>query len=455
MTKYSVIFFVPLCVASSFAGKKPRELPFSGVMTTFFSEPDTLTDDTLSRSGNQSSSGISDMAGMMGGTVLSTEPASKEGSGTSWIPESSPMSMQMFHAAGWMMMVHGNVAVRYTSQGGPRGGSRFDAPDWFMGSIQRQLDESNQVAFRLMLSLEPVIEGGDGYPLLFQTGESWKGVPLVDRQHPHDLFSELSFIYSRAFSDAFSGFVYLGYPGEPALGPPTFMHRPSSLFIADAPLGHHWQDATHITFGVATLGFATSEWKVEGSVFNGREPDENRFDFDKPRFDSYSGRLSYNPLESVALQVSSGFLKDPESNGSDVQRTTASVLYNATAGASSRILSSLVWGRNDPVHEPSQQSLLAESTLLLETFAVYSRLEYVEKLHEELGILSEPLSKEGIAVLTLGANRTIADAAPLEFSLGAQVSFYRVPEGLRPAYGSHPTSFEITLNIHPSESSID
>jgi hypothetical protein len=31
------------------------------------------------------------------------------------------------------------------------------------------------------------------------------------------------------------------------------MHRPSQ-HDPDAPIGHHWQDSTHITFGVATLG---------------------------------------------------------------------------------------------------------------------------------------------------------------------------------------------------------
>ena len=146
-----------------------------------------------------------------------------------------------------------------------------------------------------MMSLDPLTEGGRGYPLLFQSGESWNGEPLHDRQHPHDLFDELSFSLSQKFDHDLSAYVYFGYPGEPALGPPTFMHRPSAMDDPDAPIGHHWQDSTHVTFGVATAGLVWRNVKIEGSIFTGREPDEDRYDFDQPEFDSYSGRLSWNP----------------------------------------------------------------------------------------------------------------------------------------------------------------
>ena len=33
-----------------------------------------------------------------------------------------------------------------------------------------------------------------------------------------------------------------------------FMHRPSAADDPFAPLGHHWQDATHEAFGVVTTG---------------------------------------------------------------------------------------------------------------------------------------------------------------------------------------------------------
>ncbi|MEP6594995.1 MAG: hypothetical protein ABJA71_03570 [Ginsengibacter sp.] len=181
-----------------------------------------------------------------------------------------------------------------------------------------------------MLSLDAAIAGKTGYPLLFQTGETASGKPLVDRQHPQDLFSELSVSYSYVFSKKTDVFIYLGYPGEPALGSGAFMHRQSALTNPDAPISHHWNDGTHITFGAATVGIRLDKFKIEASSFTGREPDEDRYDFDKARFDSWSGRLSFNPTNKWALQISHGFVKSPEvlNPDEDIHRTTASAIFS-------------------------------------------------------------------------------------------------------------------------------
>ncbi len=174
---------------------------------------------------------------------------------------------------------------------------------------QRRIGKNGLFHFSGMFSLDALIAGGSGYPLLFQTGETHKGNPLIDRQHPHDLFSELSISYSYAISKNMDVFAYIGYPGEPALGPVTFMHRPSSLDNPNAPISHHWVDATHITFGVATLGFVSVSLNSKDLRLAGREPNEDRYNFDKARFDSWSGRLSVNPSKNWALQVSHGYIK--------------------------------------------------------------------------------------------------------------------------------------------------
>jgi hypothetical protein len=182
-----------------------------------------------------------------------------------------------------------------------------------------------------MLSLDPIIERGYGYPLLYQSGELYRGEQIHDRQHPHDFFSELAVTYSYKFNDKNSFFLYAGYPGEPALGPPAFMHRLSGMDNPDAPLGHHWQDATHITWGVVTAGFNFGKYKIEASAFKGEEPDENRWNFDKPKLDSFSTRLSFNPTKNWAFQISHGYLKNPEPSEPDLtvlRRTTASAIYN-------------------------------------------------------------------------------------------------------------------------------
>ncbi len=139
---------------------------------------------------------------------------------------------------------------------------------------------------RAMLSPDPFM-GKRGYPLLLASGETADGVtPLVDRQHPHDLFMELSSTYTHRLAPQTSVFLYGGLPGEPAFGPPAFMHRLSILDSPEAPISHHWLDSTHITFGVLTAGLVHGDWKVEASRFHGREPDEHRYDIETGALDS-------------------------------------------------------------------------------------------------------------------------------------------------------------------------
>lgn len=169
-------------------------------------------------------------------------PMSRNGSGTGWLPDASPMYGYMLHSEKWMYMFHGNIVGRYTNQDisnkGSRGDEKVDAPNWFMAMGQRKIGSRGLFRFSSMFSLDPIF-GGDGYPLLFQTGETYNGLPLVDRQHPHNLFSELSVAYTHQFTKDIDAFAYFGYPGEPALGPVAFMHRPSSQNNPDSPLGHH------------------------------------------------------------------------------------------------------------------------------------------------------------------------------------------------------------------------
>ncbi|CAN5393920.1 hypothetical protein BH09BAC6_BH09BAC6_06810 [soil metagenome] len=275
---------------------------------------------------------------MMSSAQSKNLPMGRDGSGTSWLPDASPMYGIMLNSGKWSYMLHGSIALRYTKQDllnkGSRGGDQLDAPNWFMGMAQRNVGKNGLLHFNVMMSLDRLTEGGDGYPLLFQTGESWNGVPLVDRQHPHDLFSELSASYTYSFSKKTDLSIYVGYPGEPALGPVAFMHRPSAMSNPDAPISHHWSDATHVTFGVATIGFRVGELKIEASSFSGSEPDENRYNFDRPKINSWSARLNYNPSANWALQVSHSFIKGPEflRPNENVYRSTASATYSTSLG---------------------------------------------------------------------------------------------------------------------------
>src|SRR4029453_6889914 len=200
---------------------------------------------------------------------------------------------------GWSLMAHGFVNVVYSDQGGPRGETAFYFTNMAMGMGSRRLG-STRLGLRAMFSGEPAL-GPEGYPLLLQTGETADGVTeLVDRQHPHDFFMELSASLSVPVGGTRGLFVYFGLPGEAAFGPPAFMHRPSGADLPDAPLGHHWIDSTHVAFGVATLGFVAGPVKLDASLFNGREPDQHRWNFESPRFSSVSAPPTVNPARSLS-----------------------------------------------------------------------------------------------------------------------------------------------------------
>lgn len=382
-------------------------------------------------------------------------PASREGSGTSWQPDASPVLAWHLPAGAWTFMIHGGAFIRYTSQdafgAGSRGGSRIDGPNWLMIMAQPPRSPRGGFSFRGMFSLDRLAEGGSGYPLLFQIGESWKGRALVDRQHPHDLVSELSVSYGRALSPDAGVFVYFGLPGEPALGPPAFMHRASSLGNPDAPLGHHMQDSTHITFGVLTAGARYGGFKLDASVFTGREPDENRFAFDRPRFDSRSVRLSFNPSGRIALQVSYGFLHSPEALDpeADVRRTTASLMLSRQPRAGQNWTTTFVWGMNASSDLPATHSLLADSEFDFGRASAYGRIEYVQRRAHDLKLDGLGERRLAVGVLTAGAAWRISPDRGFPLHIGAQASIYRFADALTPVYGKRPLSFEIYIRVSP------
>jgi hypothetical protein len=375
------------------------------------------------------------MAGALGGYSMM-----RDSSGTSWQPESTPMEGIEGMLGDWSTMVHGWANLVYDNQGGQRGGTKTFSESMLMGMAQRQLGDG-QLTLHGMISLDALM-GKSGYPLLLQTGETANGVtPLIDRQHPHDFLMELSATYSAPLGSG-SAFVYVGYPGEPALGPPTFMHRFSGMDSPEAPITHHWLDSTHVTFGVITAGYVFGDWKLEGSTFNGREPDQNRWDFDSARLDSGSARLTWNPGPNWSLQVSWGYLHSPEQLEPEVdqRRTTASVIYNYPF-ANGNWQATLAWGENSNSPGKTLDAFMLESAVSWDRHTVFGRAENVAK--DELFTQPDPLAGRSFHVskLSLGYVYDFPLSDHLKLGLGALGSVYALPNALDPAYGNSPTSF--------------
>jgi hypothetical protein len=384
------------------------------------------------------------------------------GSGTAWQPSSAPMYMQHWNKNDWLLMFHYNVFVDVNHQGGPRGVTKFESANWFMPMAYHKLGNGT-LQLRAMFSAEPFTFPPGGSPLLFQTGETYKGQPLIDKQHPHDLFMELSAQYTYPLGDRATWFTYFGYPGEPALGPVAFMHRASASENPAATLAHHLQDSTHISFGVLTTGFTYRWFKLEGSIFNGREPDENRYDFDAHKWNSRSARLWLMPNRNWALQVSHGFLRSPENQEPevDVRRTTASLQYNRKFDRGNWA-STFVWGRNHVSgHDEgiiNLNSYTAESTVqFLDKNYLYTRLELVDKddlLRPSdralLGITQHhPVFR--IGAYTFGGARDVWNTNKVSMAVGGDLTFYSKSAILDPIYGDNPVSWKLFVRLRPSK----
>ncbi len=358
------------------------------------------------------------------------------GSGTSWQPSSGPMHMHYKQSGDWLLLFHYNLVGNINRQGGPRGVNRVESANWFMPMAYHKLGKGT-VQLRGMFSFEPFTFPPGGSPLLFQTGETYKGQPLIDRQHPHDLFMELSAQYTHPLGEKGTWFTYFAYPGEPALGPVAFMHRMSASENSSATLSHHLQDSTHISFGVLTTGFTYKWLKLEGSIFNGRN-------------------------QNWVIQTSYGFLRSPEASepDTDIRRTTASVQYNRPLHRGNWA-SAFIWGRNhtsSPIEIHNLNGYTFESTAnFLDKNYLYTRLELVDKNEllrpsdrALLGLTDDHPSFR-IGAYTFGGARDIFNNDKVSMGIGSDLTFYSKPSILDRIYGSNPVSWKLFLRIRPGK----
>jgi hypothetical protein len=392
------------------------------------------------------------------------------GSGTTWIPDAVTIPSRRRMLGDWMLMSHGFVFAQYDKQSGERGDDQFGSLNWGMLMATRDL-AGGRFQARTMLSLDPLTVTNRGYPLLLQTGESYKGEPLHDRQHPHDFWMELGVLYQRQITTGLAWSVYVAPSGEPALGPVAFMHRPSAMDNPTAPLGHHWQDATHVSFGVITGGLYSRRLQIESSIFNGRDPDEDRWDFDPIKLDSYSGRLTVNPSPHWSVAGGYGFVKshDALAPQESLHRMTASVLHGTRLGPDGQWASSFVWGANRHNTETRWTSaFLVESEAILDRHStLFGRAEVVKKGADDLVVDGPVITRDGTALpgfpalqkfnvgaLQLGYVRELARTHGATIGLGAAGTLDLVPAPLKPYYGSrNPTGIFVFLRVRPFHSS--
>jgi hypothetical protein len=368
-------------------------------------------------------------------------PMAREASGTAWQPDSAEHGGIHLASGDWSFMVHGQLDLVHSWQEAPRGDSKTFPAGMLMGMARRPVGDGT-LQFKAMVSPDPLM-GKKGYPLLLASGETANGRdPLIDRQHPHDFFMELSASVSQAIGPKTSLFLYGGLPGEPAFGPPAFMHRQSISASPEAPISHHWLDSTHITFGVLTAGLVHDNFKVEVSRFNGREPDQHRWNIETGPLDSTSVRLSWNPTKEVSLQGSWAHLEEPEQlePGVNQRRWSASGTYTRPM-ANGWWSTSVAWGRKG-LEGKNYDAFALESSLNWKDWTLFGRGEITE--NNELVVHDEEEEEDHhgeafrVGKVSVGLLREFALAKNLKLGIGGLYAVNFVPDELEDAYGGDP-----------------
>lgn len=387
-----------------------------------------------------------DMPGMdmSGGHVMAAAlgayPMTRDASGTAWQPDASEHEGLHRTYGPWTVMAHATLNAVYDHQNGPRGDEKGFVSGIIMGMAGRAVGDAGHLQLRAMFSPDPFM-GKRGYPLLLASGETADGVhPLIDRQHPHDLVMELSATYSQQLAAADSVFVYAGLPGEPAFGPPAFMHRLSIMDSPEAPISHHWLDSDHITFGVLTAGWVHGDWKVEASRFKGREPDEHRFDIEAPKLDSTAARLSWNPGPRWSLQASWAHAESPEQLEPEAnqRRLSASAIYTVPLGERRWWSTTAAWGRRSSEGVDLDAWVLESAIKPTAAWTIFARAE-----RTETNELTPALGHDGpvftVAKASLGAVRDFRISDHVALGLGGLYAVNFIPSGLEAAYGGDPS----------------
>jgi hypothetical protein len=371
------------------------------------------------------------------------------GSGTAWLPDAARMAAYHASLGRWTLMVHGSVFLQYDRQLGTRADVQLGSVNWVMVMAGRPA-AGGAVQFRAMVSAEPWTVTARGYPQLLQVAEPYRGGILTDRQHPHDLISELSVAYEHTVGSKVAGSLYAAPVGEPALGPVSYPHRPSAAYDPTAPLGHHTQDFTHTSFGVVTVGAFTRALRLEASAFNGAHPDDVRTDFDPVRLDSYSARVTCNPAPQWSVAAWFGHVAatgGSHAHGA-LDRFGSSVLHTRGAWSTAFVYGAdLPTGAGHPLN-----TLLLESTLQLdEVNAVYGRAEYVRRTAADLALVGSVSRELDIGAVSLGYERGLWRNGSVATGLGARGTLNLIPEELRLFYGSRtPVGLTAYVQVRPS-----
>jgi len=364
-------------------------------------------------------------------------PVGRVGSGTAWLPDAAGHQGVVVAHGTWDLSMHGTVLFYYDGQSGRRSAGQLGSLNWLMVAAVRSLGDG-LLRLRAMVSAEAVTVSEPGYPQLLQVATAYHGQTVADREHPEAPVMETAALYERAIGPDVGLSAYLAAVGEPALGPVSYLHRPSAPADPLVPLGHSVQDITHTSYGVGTIGLFTRALKLEASVFNGAHPDPNAGFAYHVRLDSYSTRLTWNPAATWSLSVWGGRLA--ASSGAHAHdaaaRVGSSALYSIARSEGGAWSTALIWGADIPVATGRPvHTLLVESSVDIGRNTLFGRGEYVQRTAAELSLIGSVPPVLDVGAVAGGYARRLFDFGDFAAWTGVRGTMNVIPAELVPFYG--------------------
>jgi hypothetical protein len=340
------------------------------------------------------------------------------------------------------------------TESGPRGQTRFSAPNMFMLDLTDAISDCDSVKVDWMGATPWTVPKG-GSPQLLQVGDvDANGKPYVDALHPHYLFSNLTFAEIHCLGSKGDKTITLSFAprGEATAGPTPYMDRPSAEGNWAAPLAHHLQDVFHSMSTVLAARFAAGKWSIEGSLYSGHEQVPTAIDLGLHKLDSGGVRVERQLNNHVSVGGSfASTLDAPPGAQAERQNAIGAWVMTDNHWRTKSLSTSTIYGQSseDKVRLNSFLNELLFRFGKDEKNHVFSRFEVLQRTPEqlELQVTGDAKHPEWVKDLTLGYEREILKGKSSALYLGGSYTKSFVPTDFRATYGGNPNSAEIHLRL--------
>jgi hypothetical protein len=341
---------------------------------------------------------------------------------------------------GWTFFHGLSAHVTYVSESGPQvQRNEVFSTNWFAGGVHRSFGDRAFALVRGRVSLEPfTIPDNDGYPQMLQYVSVESGGPLIDRMRPQDLIGEAAIHAGFRPTTSTLLHVYAALAGDPALGPPPFALRTSSVDFAEAPFAYDIQEPFHDATRVVTAGFSSRWLSVDGSVFHEAVTFGDHTTIDDGPIDSSSFRLTLTPTPNLAIQASKGKLGE---NLAKRDISSASVAWGTETAAAT-----LLWTRREHQSGPAETAYGFELALRGARNTAMARAEWVDR-PDNFPDSTASLATEQTTHFNVGYIFDFMTSPRFRLGAGVNIDYHTQSHELPSRYGHKPQAIYLFARV--------